>query len=40
VARSIEPTEREAYARWPDQPADPARFTAAFERFGLPNRLS
>jgi RNA polymerase sigma-70 factor (ECF subfamily) len=39
VARSIAPAEREAYERWPDQPADPARLMGAFERFGLPDRL-
>jgi RNA polymerase sigma-70 factor, ECF subfamily len=39
VARSIEPTDREAYVRWPDQPADPARLEGTFERFGLPPRL-
>ncbi len=40
VARSIEATEREAYARWPDQPADPRRLQGTFERFGLPERLT
>jgi RNA polymerase sigma-70 factor (ECF subfamily) len=40
VARSIEPTEREAYARWPDQPADERRFEGFFTRFGLPDRLT
>jgi RNA polymerase sigma-70 factor (ECF subfamily) len=40
VARSIEPTEREAYHRWVDQPADDARLTGAFGRFGLPDRLA
>jgi RNA polymerase sigma-70 factor (ECF subfamily) len=39
VTRSIEPEEREAYARWPDQPADPRRLMGTFERFGLPDRL-
>jgi RNA polymerase sigma-70 factor, ECF subfamily len=39
VTRSIEPTEREAYHRWVDQPADPARLAGSFERFGLPERL-
>jgi len=39
VARSTEETERTAYARWPEQPADPARLLATFERFGLPGRL-
>jgi RNA polymerase sigma-70 factor (ECF subfamily) len=39
VARSIEPPERDAYSRWPDQPADPKRLTGFFERFDLPDRL-
>jgi RNA polymerase sigma-70 factor (ECF subfamily) len=39
VARSTEPTEREAYHRWVEQPADPSRLVATFGRFGLPSRL-
>jgi RNA polymerase sigma-70 factor (ECF subfamily) len=39
VTRSIERPEREVYARWPEQPADPRRVTDFFERFGLPDRL-
>ena len=39
VARSTEPTEREAYHRWAEQPADPQRLLATFERFGLPEKL-
>jgi RNA polymerase sigma-70 factor (ECF subfamily) len=39
VARATELPEREVYARWPEQPADPARLLATFERFGLPSRL-
>src|SRR3989440_1226962 len=39
VTRSIEPEERAAYARWPDQPADPRRAVDFFERFGLPDSL-
>ena len=39
VARSIEPTERQAYARWPEQPADQRRLEGVFGRFGLPDRL-
>jgi RNA polymerase sigma-70 factor, ECF subfamily len=39
VVRSIAPVEREAYSRWPDQPADAARLALTFERFGLPDRL-
>ena len=40
VNRSIAPEEREAYERWPDQPADERRQDAFFERFGLPASLS
>src|SRR5215218_9132240 len=40
VARSIEETEREVYARWPEQPADPGRLMGFFERFGLPSRVA
>jgi RNA polymerase sigma-70 factor (ECF subfamily) len=39
VTRSIECPEREAYARWPEEPADPGRLAAYFERFGLPARM-
>jgi RNA polymerase sigma-70 factor (ECF subfamily) len=39
VARSTERAERDVYARWPEQPADPERLFATFERFGLPERL-
>jgi len=39
VARSIEPTDRKAYHRWVDQPADARRLMGTFERFGLPERL-
>jgi RNA polymerase sigma-70 factor, ECF subfamily len=39
VTRSTELPERDVYARWPDQPADPRRYAALFERFGLPDRL-
>jgi RNA polymerase sigma-70 factor, ECF subfamily len=39
VTRSIERPEREAYARWPEEPPDPRRQLAYFERFGLPERL-
>jgi len=39
VARSIERADREAYARWPDEPLDADRLTAYFERFGLPDRV-
>jgi RNA polymerase sigma-70 factor (ECF subfamily) len=39
VTRSTEPTERQAYHRWVEQPSDPARLIASFGRFGLPERL-
>jgi RNA polymerase sigma-70 factor (ECF subfamily) len=39
VARSTQLPEREVYSRWPEQPADPLRLMATFERFGLPERL-
>jgi RNA polymerase sigma-70 factor, ECF subfamily len=40
INRSIEATDRAAYARWPEQPAaDPATALVDFERFGLPDRL-
>jgi RNA polymerase sigma-70 factor (ECF subfamily) len=39
ATRSIEPTEREKYHRWVDQPSEPGRLRSAFERFGLPERL-
>ena len=40
IARSTEATDPEAYVRFPEQAADPDRMMAAFERFGLPERLS
>jgi RNA polymerase sigma-70 factor, ECF subfamily len=40
VTRSTPLPGRHLYARWPDQPADPSRLMGAFERFGLPERLS
>ena len=39
VCRSIELPDRALYARWPDQPTDPNRLAAYFERFGLPDRV-
>jgi RNA polymerase sigma-70 factor, ECF subfamily len=39
VNRAAELPERAVYSRWPDQPSDPRRNLAAFERFGLPERL-
>jgi RNA polymerase sigma-70 factor (ECF subfamily) len=40
VTRSTERPDREAYARWPDQPAEPRRLLGLFGRFGLPARLA
>jgi RNA polymerase sigma-70 factor (ECF subfamily) len=39
INRSIEVSDREAYARWPEHPVDPGRLEAYFGRFGLPERL-
>jgi RNA polymerase sigma-70 factor (ECF subfamily) len=39
ATRSIERAEREAYASWPEQPADPRRTADFFGRFGLPDKL-
>ena len=35
-----EEDDREIIARMPEQPTDPARLLAAFERFGVPERLN
>jgi RNA polymerase sigma-70 factor, ECF subfamily len=39
VARATEIPDGGSYARWVDEPIDPARLYAAFESFGLPERL-
>jgi RNA polymerase sigma-70 factor, ECF subfamily len=39
VNRSTRLPERHVYARWPEQPPDPRRTVATFERFGLPERM-
>ena len=39
IARSTPTPDREVLARLPEQPFDPLRLIAAFERFGLPERL-
>ena len=39
VTRSIEGSDREYYARWPEKPVDRGRVAAYFESFGLPARL-
>jgi hypothetical protein len=38
ITRALRGEDPEYYARFPDQPLDPAQL-AAFERFGLPGRL-
>lgn len=40
IVRSTDATEPEAYERFPEQPFDARRLTGAFERFGLPDRLT
>jgi RNA polymerase sigma-70 factor (ECF subfamily) len=39
ITRSTQIPDREVLARLPEQPPDPRRLTAAFENFGLPDRL-
>jgi RNA polymerase sigma-70 factor (ECF subfamily) len=39
LTRSTQDPDRRVLARLPEQPADPRRMAAAFERFGLPARL-
>lgn len=39
IARTTPTPDREVLARLPEQPADPQRLMAAFERFDLPERL-
>jgi RNA polymerase sigma-70 factor (ECF subfamily) len=39
IARTTRLPDRESFARWPDQPVEPSRVVAFFERFGLPARL-
>jgi hypothetical protein len=38
--RSVEDPDPAVYARLPEEPMDAARLAVAFERFGLPDRLS
>jgi RNA polymerase sigma-70 factor, ECF subfamily len=38
--RSIESEDREAYARWPEEPIDERRMRDYFLRFGLPERIA
>jgi RNA polymerase sigma-70 factor (ECF subfamily) len=39
ITRSTLGRDRHFYERWPEQPLDPSKLTAVFERFGLPDRL-
>jgi RNA polymerase sigma-70 factor, ECF subfamily len=39
INRSIESTDAEAYARYPEEPVDAQRMAVYFERFGLPEEL-
>jgi len=39
INRATDATEREAYHRFVDEPTDPERLLATFERFNLPERL-
>jgi len=39
LTRSTEDADRQVLARLPEQPADPLTTMAAFERFGLPDRM-
>jgi RNA polymerase sigma-70 factor (ECF subfamily) len=39
IARATPSPDREVLARLPEQPADPLRLAAAFEQFGLPDRI-
>ena len=39
ATRSIESTDPESYARWPEEPPDPRRLEDFFGRFGLPDRI-
>jgi RNA polymerase sigma-70 factor (ECF subfamily) len=40
IARSTEPSDPEAYKRWPEEPIVPERFADFFGRFGLPDKLA
>ncbi len=40
IVRSTEASDPEAYERFPEQPVDAHRLSAAFERFALPDRLT
>jgi RNA polymerase sigma-70 factor (ECF subfamily) len=40
IVRSTDAADPKAYERFPEQPFDRRRLVAAFERFGLPERLT
>jgi RNA polymerase sigma-70 factor (ECF subfamily) len=40
IVRAVDAPEPDAYERFPERPSDPRRLAGAFERFGLPDRLS
>jgi RNA polymerase sigma-70 factor (ECF subfamily) len=40
ITRSTLSEDHHFYERWPEQPFDESKVVAAFERFGLPDRLS
>jgi RNA polymerase sigma-70 factor, ECF subfamily len=39
ITRTTRVPDRETFSRWPEQPLDPPRVMAFFERFGLPARV-
>jgi RNA polymerase sigma-70 factor (ECF subfamily) len=39
IIRSAEERDRAVFARWPDEPPNPAKVVGIFERLGLPGRL-
>ena len=39
VVRATDIPATRSYGRWVDEPMDPNRLYASFERFGLPERL-
>jgi RNA polymerase sigma-70 factor, ECF subfamily len=39
ITRTTELPDRDAFARWPEQPLDPSKVESVFESVGLPGRL-
>jgi RNA polymerase sigma-70 factor (ECF subfamily) len=39
ITRTTQASDREFFARWPDQAIEPGKVVAIFERFGLPDRV-